>query len=408
MTDDRGSLLVVDDNDANRDMLSRRLARRGYAVAVAATATEAMTLIASSSFDLVLLDVMMPGIDGLTMLQEVRQTRSATDLPIIMATARDRSEDIVRALALGANDYVTKPLDFAVVLARVRTHLSLTRATSALRAAHARMKRDLDAAARVQRALVPSAAPAVDGVTFAWLFEPCDELAGDILDVFPLDKTRVGLYLIDVSGHGVPSALLSVTLSRVLSHMPGHSLLVRDTVLASGDSLIIPPADVAAALNQRFPMDATSRQYFTLLYGVLDTHARRLQYVSAGHPAPVHLRPGQPPVVLEAAGFPIGWFPEPSYEENAVELQSGDRLYCYSDGVVEAKNAQGECFDATRLMQALEEVRALPLEASLTSLMGRIREWCGDRGPDDDVSMLALEIKEGRGGASRYNAAASS
>src|SRR3989442_15886982 len=122
MPPDSGRLLIVDDNEANRDMLSRRLARRGHAVTVAENGAAALTRVGTEEFDLVLLDVMMPDMDGFEVLERLRRTRSAAELPVIMATARDRSEDIGRALELGANDYVSKPLDFPVVLARVHTH----------------------------------------------------------------------------------------------------------------------------------------------------------------------------------------------------------------------------------------------------------------------------------------------
>jgi len=124
----QGSLLVVDDNPMNRDMLARRLARRGYTVTVAADGYQALAMIDAQPFDLVLLDIMMPGISGLDVLKTVRQRYAVADLPVIMVTAKDESDDIVAALQLGANDYVTKPLDFPVVLARTQTQLSLKRA----------------------------------------------------------------------------------------------------------------------------------------------------------------------------------------------------------------------------------------------------------------------------------------
>jgi len=136
MTTTQGSVLVVDDNPENRDMLSRRLARRGYTVAVAEDGQQALTLTEAQHFDLVLLDIMMPGISGLEVLKILRQRYSVADLPVIMATAKDQSSDIVEALQLGANDYVTKPLDFPVVLARVQTQLSLKRAMQEVRRLH--------------------------------------------------------------------------------------------------------------------------------------------------------------------------------------------------------------------------------------------------------------------------------
>src|SRR6185437_8097164 len=130
MTAEPGTLLVVDDDELNRDMLSRRLERKGYQVAVSEDGPTALALVAGRAFDLVLLDVMMPGISGLEVLRILRERHTATELPVIMVTARDQSEDIVLALQLGANDYVTKPLDFAVVLARIETQVLLKRSVA--------------------------------------------------------------------------------------------------------------------------------------------------------------------------------------------------------------------------------------------------------------------------------------
>ena len=192
----------------------------------------------------------MPGMNGLEVLKILREAHTATDLPIIMATARRESEDIVKALAMGANDYVTKPLDFPVVLARVQTHLALKRAAEQVRQleqilaernreleetnarlekANGRMSRDLKAAAKIQETFLPREAPRVPGTDFAWIYQPCDELGGDGLNVIPLGDGRIGLYILDVSGHGVASALLSVTLSRLLSPpSEPSSILIRD------------------------------------------------------------------------------------------------------------------------------------------------------------------------------------
>ena len=387
------SLLVVDDNEMNRDMLSRRLRGRGYDVAVAHDGTQALALVATQSFDLVLLDVSMPGVNGLQVLETLRRRFSVADLPVVMATARDRSEDIVRAFELGANDYVTKPLDFPIVLARVQTQLSLKHARRALETAHARMETDLKAAAKVQHALMPRSLPAVEGVRFAWRFQPCTELAGDILDIIQLTDSSVGLYLLDVSGHGVQAALLSVTLSRVLSHMADGSVLMQGGVAGDGPAPVVPPVEVADQLNRRFPMDAPSTQYFTFLYGILDVETWQFRHVSAGHPGPVLLRRDGETALLDASSFAIGWFSDPHYEEMCTQLCPGDRLYFYSDGVTEARSDQGELF-ATNLIQTLAQSRAASLEESLDILLDRVAAWHGDAAPDDDVSLVAIEIVE--------------
>ncbi|MHB1562328.1 MAG: response regulator, partial [Isosphaeraceae bacterium] len=199
MTSPSGTLLVVDDDEANRDMLSRRLERKGFAVAVARDGSRAIELVRENSFDLVLLDVLMPGLSGLEVLRELRQAHPATRLPIIMATALSDSSDVVEALRLGANDYVSKPLDFPVVLARIQAQLSLkraveeatrlersleqrnsdlTEANNRLAEVNRRMRRDLHAAARIQETFLPRGELKLEGARFAWHYRPCDELAG--------------------------------------------------------------------------------------------------------------------------------------------------------------------------------------------------------------------------------------
>jgi DNA-binding response OmpR family regulator len=126
-------LLIVDDNEMNRDMLARRLARKGYEVVLADNAQQLLQRVKDDAVDLLLLDVEMPEISGLEALRTLREHYSPIELPIIMVTAKNQSDDVVKALDLGANDYVTKPIDFAVALARIGTQLSHKRAQEALR-----------------------------------------------------------------------------------------------------------------------------------------------------------------------------------------------------------------------------------------------------------------------------------
>jgi len=157
---ERGHLLVVDDNEMNRDILSRRLRKKGHQVQVAEGGAEALEMIQNEAFDLVLLDIMMPVMDGFEVLEKIREKHGPSELPVIMATAKTESEDIVAALKIGANDYVIKPFDFPVVLARVHTQLALKKNRDALAQAHRRMKQDLEAAAAIQQTLLPAEHPA--------------------------------------------------------------------------------------------------------------------------------------------------------------------------------------------------------------------------------------------------------
>src|SRR5262249_6830918 len=202
MNAETSSILIVDDEELNSEGLARRLQGRNFAVAVAKSGQKAIELLVEDHFDLVLLDIMMPGMTGLEVLKFLRRVDSPIDLPIIMVTARGESEDMVEALELGANDYVTKPLDFPVVLARIRTQLALRRAVPRVTEVEQNLEarnKELEApaatrraadrdwadarglAAGVRRAFLPAVPSEVPGARFAWTFKPCSRLAGGFL-----------------------------------------------------------------------------------------------------------------------------------------------------------------------------------------------------------------------------------
>lgn len=408
MSANAGYLLVVDDDENNRDVLSRRLVRAGHRVALASGGREALDRVEREDFDVVLLDVMMPEIDGLEVLRRIRARRDAAGLPVIMVTARTQGEDVVEALRAGASDYVSKPLDFPVVLARVHTQLALKRSVDRIVAlerdlrrrndelarANEHMRADLRAAGDVQRALLPVGAPRINGVRFHWVFRPCSELGGDFLNVFRLDDAHAGFYLLDVSGHGVPAALLSVTISRVLAPVPGLPSLVRRAADDSGGLEATPPAAVADELNRRFPMSETADRYFTLVYGVLNLRDGELRFVAAGSSGPIHVPRGGGPRDLSQTSFPIGWVPDQGYAERRLKLSRGDRLYWCSDGITEAKQPGRGMFGTGGVIAALSSGTAREdLAGSLDRIVAAAEQWGG--GPArDDVSALALEFEE--------------
>ncbi len=402
----------MDDDENNRDMISRRLARRGVTVEVAVDGRGALAAVerstaAGAPFDLVLLDVEMPGLSGFDVLARLREAHTAERLPVIIATARTDREDVVQALSLGANDYVTKPLDFPVVFARVQTQLAHKRAVDRivqleadvrrrnqeLEQANGRMKRSLELASRMQQSLLPAGPLRVPGLEFAWLYEPCDELGGDILNVFPLAGGHVGLYLLDVSGHGVPAALLSVTLSRMLFPLPNQPSMVerRDD---GGRLEPRSPDEVARMLNRRFQMSCDGHgQFFTLFYGVYDVAARRLRYVSAGHPPAVVLSAGGAARFLEHQSPAVGCMEESEFETGTAELAAGERFLLYSDGISETMDGAGVLFGAERLVEAGGRQWDRPLDQALRGVSEAMAAFRGAAPVLDDASALAMEVK---------------
>jgi phosphoserine phosphatase RsbU/P len=259
-------------------------------------------------------------------------------------------------------------------------------AEEGLRRAKAALDHDLKLAARVQQALLPPASLQLGGLRIAHTMRPCTDLAGDAVGVVALPHGHVGLYMLDVSGHGVGAALLSFTLNHMLSPTAEGALLIEDT----GQGLdVVAPSRVAERLNRQFPMDRT-RQYFTLVYGVFDPAGGRFSYVMAGHPAPIILPGTGPASPLHGRGLPIGMIEHATFDDEIVHLETGDRLYFYTDGVIEALNASEQEFGHARLMTEIERLRDRPLQAGLEIIADLVSNWSSGQ-LRDDVSLLALE-----------------
>ncbi len=389
------NILIVDDTAANLQVLAGMLKDRGYKVRPVPSGKLALLAARSDSPDLILLDINMPEMNGYEVCVQLKADDKLRGIPVIFISALTEQLDKVKAFATGGVDYITKPFQMEELHARVETHLMLRRLqieleeiNGRLAKANDRMSRDLKAAATIQESFLPREAPDVPGAEFAWIYQPCDELGGDGLNVIPLGDNKVGLYILDVSGHGVASALLSVALSRLLSPPSDPaSILIRD-----GSRLDInPPAEVAAHLNRFFPFDSATEQFATLVYGVLDVATGVFRYVSAGHPGPVHSALNSNPVLLESPGSPIG-LGEDRYEERSICMAPGDRLYLYSDGVPEAMDVAGNPFSDARLLETILHGRPKPLKEGVDALLGNIARWHGAEKPQDDISILAVEL----------------
>lgn len=391
-------ILIAEDDTISRKILQKTLEKWGYEVLTAADGLEAWDKFRSSDVRSVITDWMMPNLDGIELCRRIRGMDIAGLTYIILLTAKSEKQDLISGMNAGADDFLTKPFDRDELQVRVKAgervltlQNKLSSTIQELSEANQRMKADLDAAAQVQRNLLPVSLPQSPKFRAAWAFEPSQLVAGDMFNVFWLDEDQLGLYVLDVSGHGVQAALLAVTLNYMLNPYLGSFTLLRRKIPQPPYHEIIPPAEVAQMLNSRFPMNPKTNQYFTFLYGILDLQNYEFRFVQADHPSPIVSLRGTYPRELEGGGPPIGWFEEAVFAERTISLDPGSRVYLYSDGLTETFNQKREMYAKDRLIQQLHSHRDSPIEETVHAGLNDCLSWAGEKGPADDLTLLGLE-----------------
>lgn len=391
-------ILIAEDDVDSRLLLSRMLQRWGHDIIAAEDGAEAWRILQEEPISFVISDWMMPEMDGLELCRKVRSSDFGRYIYIILLTAKNDKKELVAGMEAGADDFVVKPFNKGELNVRIRAgerilklEKDLAERNRKLSEAYSSIKKDLEAAAKMQESLLPQSTSMIHGIRFEWLFLPCTFVAGDIFSFFPVNEHYLGFYLLDVAGHGIPAAMLSVTLSKMLSQTSLQDSYIKKPIAERPYYKIISPAEVIYDLNQRFQTENDAMQYFTMVYGLFDAKSNVLKISQAGHPPPIILKRGQRVSLVGDGGFPVGMLPGLEYDEVEFVFGQGDRLFIYSDGITECTNSQQEQFSVERLVYHLEEYRDLPLSDLLFRLKNDLRDWRGNAEFEDDVSILAVE-----------------
>jgi sigma-B regulation protein RsbU (phosphoserine phosphatase) len=393
-------ILIAEDERITRSSLARQLTAWGHEVTAAEDGQQAWELLAAAEFDIIITDWEMPRLSGLDLVRRIQETPRGAYTYVILLTSRADKSDIVRGIEAGADDYVAKPFDREELRVRllageriVRLERALTRQNAELRDANERIRAGLQAAARVQQSMLPRHNICTPHVRTAWKYVPTDELAGDAIGLHLVDDRYLVAYVLDVSGHGVPAALLSVTAMHALEPIPEATSLLRDMTGADPRmGSVRHPCDVATALNRSFRAGENDGRYLTMILCVLDTRDGRLCLTSAGHPPPLLLRGREALPVPDGGGFPIAIVDAADYDEGVLQLRPGDRVCLFSDGVLEQTDAVGdEQFGADRLREFLAARHATPAEQVVTEAARELAAWAGAASFTDDVSLVIVE-----------------
>ncbi len=251
---------------------------------------------------------------------------------------------------------------------------------------HSRHQKDLEAAAEIQRSLLPRRVSMSPGLRFAWEFLPCESIGGDIFNVFPLGPHHVGLYMLDVSGHGVASSLVALSVYHFM-HYKRSTLVDR----SEGVIDVVPPEAVLTRLDEEFPFDKFSK-FFTMCYLTLDTRSGRLRYCNAGHPPPLAIVANGGITTLPSRGTIIGLSGFQPFPAGEAILRPGDKLIVHSDGLPDTQDAAGEFFGEERTLDVVQKLADRPIQDIVSGLRQAAAAFLGDTPPRDDVSLLGLEV----------------
>ncbi|MCC6152828.1 MAG: SpoIIE family protein phosphatase [Candidatus Hydrogenedentes bacterium] len=277
------------------------------------------------------------------------------------------------------------------VTERVETEKRLQVVTEELRKVNQQLMRDLKSAAQIQRAQLPPTHLQLPGMRVAWYFEPCDALAGDMLNVVQLDDDHIALYVLDVSGHGTGAALLSTSVSKLLQPGAGLASLVYHGTPSANNRAIAGPGSVLDELNKTYAWNAESNQFFTILYAIVHPAMRQIRFSGAGHPSPIVISKNGEWKMFRLDGLPIG-ITDDSYNETTAILQAGDRVLIYSDGLVEAMNDAGKIFGEERVIQIARNNTNASLDETVAAIREALICWRGGKPVQDDVTFIAFEL----------------
>ena len=402
----RMRVLIVDDSKAQRRILAVQLARWGYRVSEAESGEVALALCEEQGFDIVLSDWMMPGMTGLELCKAFRALPREGYGYFILLTSKSEKTEIASGLENGADDFLAKPVNSDELRARLRVgerivsmqqelviknHL-VGSTLDQLQRLYDSLDRDLIEAKKLQQSLIRDRHRDFGRGQASMMMQPSGHVGGDLVGSFVIDEDRIAVFSVDVSGHGVASAMMTARLAGLLSGgSPEQNIAL--TVNPDGSRNAVPPEEVAFRLNRLMIEDVQVDQYFTMAYAEIDLRSGQVKLVQAGHPHPLLIRKDGQMRSLGVGGLPIGLIPGATYESMTTVLSPGDRLFLVSDGVTECPDPLGNELGTEGMITLLAQSVHLPSPNLLEALMWDLANFFVGNDFPDDVSGLMFDYR---------------
>lgn len=400
------SVLIVDDSRLQRKILSASLKRWGYDVFEAESGQQAIDLCAMRAPDMVISDWMMPGMDGLEFCNAFRAMNRTSYGYFILLTSKSEKGEVAKGLDNGADDFLTKPVNSGELRARLnagerilRMERELTEKNSIIRSTldelqslYYSIDSDLLEAKKLQQSLIRDRHREFGRSQVSLILHSSGHVGGDLVGFFPISENQVGLFALDVSGHGISSALMTARLAGYLSSAsPEQNLAIKHG--PDGSYRAIPPAQVIEHLNQLVLEEMETEHYFTLLLANVDLDTGRIRMAQAGHPHPLIQRADGTIQQEGPGGLPVGLIAHARYDEFEATLAPGDRLLIFSDGVTECPGPSGELLEEAGLERLMRELSGTSGNALLETLIWKLADYADNGDFPDDISAILLEFQ---------------
>jgi sigma-B regulation protein RsbU (phosphoserine phosphatase) len=383
------TILAVDDTPTNISLLAGLLGEQ-YKVKAATNGAKALELAAANPPDLILLDIMMPGLSGYDVLERLRADPRLRHIPVIMISAVDEIESVIRCIELGAEDYLPKPFNPTLLRTRVGASLEKKRLRDDIVRHLDQIENELKAAREIQLSMVPldfQSPTAARPVEIFATLEPARDIGGDLYDFFWGEDGRLYFVVADVSGKGAPAALF---MARIKTMTRMVAMLYREPSGAA-----VEPGRICAKINEDVCIDNRQDMFVTVFFGILDPGTRVLTYCNAGHNTPYIIGMNGAMPLAGAHGIPMGILGDYAYETETCTLAGGDCIFAYTDGVTEAMDADASFFSDKRLERVLVGLAGAPARAVVSEVIASVRDFSAGEPQADDIAAMAIRLTDG-------------